>query len=166
MKIKNIILALSIASVIGVGTTAYAATTTSPSESNLTTQTCSGAGLGRVTNLRGNDILTNLLNSKGVSDEEISSALNSDKTLYELLNEKGVTDEEIKEYMVNEKIKAIDEAVASGKVTEEDGNELKENIKENSANCTTPGEGNKGMRGTGNKGNGTGGRMGMHRNNL
>lgn len=163
MKIKNIILALSIVSVIGVGTTAYAATTTSPSENNPTTQTCSGSGLGRVTNLRGNDILTNLLESKGVSQDEISSTLNSGKTLHDLLNEKGVTDEEIKEYMVNEKIKAIDEAISSGKVTEEEGNQLKENIKENSANCTTPGEGNRKMMGTRTRGNGAGKGMGMNR---
>lgn len=163
MKIKNIILALSIVSVIGVGSTAYAATTTSPSENNPTTQTCSGSGLGRVTNLRGNDILTNLLNSKGVSEEEISSALSSGKTLHDLLNEKGVTDEEIKEYMVNEKTKAIDEAVANGKITEEEGNQLKENIKENSLNCTTPGQGRGNMMGTGNRGNGAGRGMGMNR---
>ncbi len=163
MKIKNIILALSIVSVIGVGTTAYAATTNSPAESNLYNQSCSGAGLGRVANLRGNDILRSLLNSKGVSEEEISSALNSGKTLHDLLTEKGVTDEEIKEYMVNEKTKAIDEAVSSGKVTEVEGNQLKENIKENSANCTTPGEGNGNMMGTGNRGNGSGRGMGMHR---
>jgi hypothetical protein len=163
MKIKNIILALSIVSVIGVGTTAYAATTNSPAESNLYNQSCSGAGLGKITNLRGNDILTNLLNSKGVSQEEISSALNSGKTLHDLLNEKGVTDEEIKEYMVNEKTKAIDEAISSGKVTEEEGNQLKENIKENSANCTTPGEGNRNMMGTRTRGNGTGKGMGMNR---
>lgn len=163
MKIKNIILALSIVSVIGVGTTAYAATTNSPAESNLYNQSCSGAGLGRVANLRGNDILRSLLNSKGVSEEEISSALNSGKTLHDLLTEKGVTDEEIKEYMVNEKTKAIDEAVSSGKVTEEEGNQLKENIKENSANCTTPGEGNGNMMGTRTRGNGAGRGMGMNR---
>ena len=163
MKIKNIILALSIVSIIGVGTTAYAATTNSQVESNLYNQSCSGAGLGRVANLRGNDILRSLLNSKGVSEEEISSALNSGKTLHDLLTEKGVTDEEIKEYMVNEKTKAVDEAVSSGKVTEEEGNQLKENIKENSANCTTPGEGNGNMMGTGNRGNGSGRGMGMHR---
>ncbi len=163
MKIKNIILALSIVSVIGVGSTAYAATTNSISENNLTNQTCSGTGLGRVTNLRGNDILTNLLNSKGVSQEEISSALSSGKTLHDILNEKGVTDEEIKEYMVSEKTKAIDEAISSGKVTEEEGNQLKENIKENSANCTTPGEGNRNMMGTRTRGNGAGKGMGMNR---
>lgn len=163
MKIKNIVLALSIVSVIGVGTTAYAATTTSPSENNPTTQSCSGAGLGRVTNLRGNDILRSLLNSKGVSEEEISSALNSGKTLHELLNEKGVTDEEIKEYMVSEKTKAIDEAVANGKITEEEGNQLKENINENSLNCTTPGEGKGNMMGTRTRGNGAGKGMGMYR---
>ena len=159
MKIKNIILALSIVSVIGVGTTAYATTTRSSSEN----KTCSGIGLGRVTNLRGNDILTNLLESKGVSEEEISSSLNSGKTLHDLLTEKGVTDEEIKEYMVDEKTKAVDEAVSSDKITEEEGNQLKENINENSLNCTTPGEGNGNMMGTGNRGNGSGRGMGMHR---
>lgn len=160
MKIKNIILALSIVSVIGVGSTAYAATTSSPSETN---QRCSGAGLRRITNLRGNDILRSLLNSKGVSEEEISSALNSGKTLHDILNEKGVTDEEIKEYMVNEKTKAIDEAVANGQITEEEGNQLKENINENSLNCTTPGEGKGNMMGTRTRGNGAGKGMGMNR---
>ncbi|MBL4931764.1 hypothetical protein [Clostridium paridis] len=163
MKIKNIVLSLAIVSVIGVGTTAYAATSSSASESNLTNQTCSGVGLGRVTNMRGYDILTNLLKSKGATDEEISSSLNSGKSLYDLLKEKGVTDEQIKEYMVNEKTKGIDEAVASGKFTKMQGEELKEDIKENSANCTTPGQGNSNMRGMENRGNSAGGRMGMHR---
>lgn len=163
MKIKNIILALSIVSVVGVGSNAYAATTGSQSENNLTNQSCSGAGLGRITNLRGNDILTNLLDSKGVSQEEISSALSSGKTLHDLLNEKGVTDEEIKEYMVNEKTKSIDEAIANGKITNEQGEELKEKINGNSLNCTTPGEGNRNMMGNRTRGNGSGKGMGMYR---
>jgi hypothetical protein len=71
------------------------------------------------------------LKEKGATDEEINSALNSGKTLYDFAIEKGLTTEEIKNYMVSEKTKAIDDAVASGKITAEEGAEAKTRIQEN-----------------------------------
>lgn len=167
MKGKKLLLSLAIVSAIGVsiGSAAYAATENSTTAGNgIANRTYSGMGYGRVTNVRGYDIMTELLKSKGVTDEEINTARDSGKTLYTLLNEKGVTDQEIKDYMLNARLKAIDEAVASGKLTQEQGDDLKERIKENSANCTTPGQGNQGERGA-NGGNGTGQRMRIHQSN-
>jgi hypothetical protein len=160
MKNKTIILSLTMALMIGIGTTAYAASSNSQTGTNFRNRPAYGMGLGMMDNFRGHDILTNLLKEKGATDEEINSALNSGKTLYDFASEKGLTDEEIKNYMVNEKTKAIDDAVASGKITAEEGTEAKNRIQENSANCTFENQGNGQMRGNMNHQ----GRMGMGRN--
>jgi len=159
MKKKSLIITLAITMMVGIGITAYAATTpNSTPRNNGTMASCTQEGGSRATQLRGHDILTNLLKSKGVTDEEINAALDSDKSLYTLLTEKGVTDVEIKEYMLTERIKSIDEAVANGTMTKEDGEAAKTRIKENSANCETPGQGKGKMNGSGNRG-----KMGMNK---
>lgn len=155
MKKKSIILSLALTLVVGVGATTYASTN-SPSEGKG--YNC-GLNSGNGTQLRGYDILVNLLNSKGITNDEIDSAKTNDQSLHELANEKGISDEEIKEYMVNERIENIDALVASGEITAEDGEEAKTNITENAANCT--GEGNSNS----NKGSMNGnnrGKMGMN----
>ena len=159
MKKKTIILSLAMALMIGIGTTAYAASN-SQTGNNFRNRPAYGMGLGMMGNFRGHDILTNLLKEKGATDEEINSALTSGKTLYDFALEKGLTSEEIKNYMVNEKTKAIDDAIASGKITSEEGAEAKTRIQENSANCTFENQGNGRMRGNMTHQ----GRMGMGRN--
>lgn len=159
MKKKTIILSLTIALMIGIGTTAYAASN-SQTDANFRNRPAYGMGLGMMGNFRGHDILINLLKEKGATDEEINSALNSGKTLYDFAIEKGLTDEEIKNYMISEKTKAIDDAIASGKITAEEGADAKTRIQENSANCTFENQGNGRMRGNMNHQ----GRMGMGRN--
>lgn len=155
MKKKSIIVALAMTLIIGAGATAYAASNSTSVNNSTCTSMSSGIGMGRISNLSGHDILSNLLKSKGVTESEITTALNSGKSMYDILKEKGVTDEDIKSYMLNERIKGIDKAVSEGAITKEQGDEIKSNIKENSANCT-PGQGNGGMRGQGN-GQGNGG---------
>lgn len=149
MKMKKIIITLAITMMVGIGVTAYATTTP---RNNGTMESCISTGGATATQLRGHDILTNLLKSKGVTDEEINSALDSEKSLYTLLKDKGVTDVEIKEYMLTERIKSIDEAVTNGTMTKEAGEDAKTRIKENSANCETPGQEKGKMNGSGKKG--------------
>ena len=149
MKKKSIIIALAMTLIIGTGATAYAASNSSTLNNRTCTSMGSGMGIGRMTNFSGRDILDNLLESKGVTENEITTALNSGKSRYDLLKEKGVSDEDIKSYMLNEKTNGIDKAVSEGAITKEQGEEMKTNIKENSADCT-PGQGNGIMRGQGN----------------
>lgn len=147
MKKKSIVLSLTMALMIGIGTTAYATTSNSETGKNFGQKAGSGMGMGRIGQFKGHNILTNLLKENGATDEEINSTLNSGKSLYDFAIEKGLTDEEIKAYMVSEKLKIIDEAVASGKMTAEQGEEAKTKIEENSADCTFKGEGNGRMNG-------------------
>ena len=150
MKNKSTILALSMTLIIGVSATTYASTN-SPSINSICNRACTsiGTGIKRITNLSGHDILSNLLKSKGVTKEQITTALNSGKSMYDLLKEKGVSDADIKNYMLNERIQGIDKAVSEGSITKEQGEEMKSNIKKNSTSCT-PGQGNGIMRGGGN----------------
>ncbi|PRR79502.1 hypothetical protein [Clostridium vincentii] len=149
MKRKNIIITLAITMMVSTGITAYASPILDATQSNsaTTAQNCLGTGTGtsRVSNLHGSEILTNLLKSKGVTDEEINSALDSDKSLYTLLTEKGVSTEEINEYLLTERIKIIDEAVANGTITKEQGEKTKTKVREKSENGKTPGEGHAKM---------------------
>lgn len=142
MKKKTIILSLTMALMIGIGTTTYAATSTSQTETKSRKKTSFGMGMGKIGHSKGHNILTSLLKEKGITDDEINSALESGKSLYDLAIEKGLTDNEIKEYILNEKIEKIDEAVASGKITAEQGQETKTKIQEKSANWDFTNQGN------------------------
>lgn len=134
MKKKNIILSLTMALMIGIGTTAYAATSTSEAKTNFKQKPGFGMRISNAGHFKGKDTLTNLLKEKGVTEDEINSALEAGKSLYDFAIEKGLTDNEIKEYILNEKIKQIDEAVANGTMTSEQGTEAKAKLQENAAN--------------------------------
>jgi len=149
MKKKNLVLTLAITLAVGLGATAYAATT---SPSNAYHQG-SGTGLGRITGFRGFDIITNVLKGKGVTDSEITNAINSGKTLNSLAKEKGISDDQLKKSLLEEKIKIIDDAVAKGTLTKEQGDAEKARITTNIENCTTPGQMTGRMSG-GNRGRG------------
>lgn len=148
MKKKNLILTLAITLVVGLGATAYAAT---PPDNNY----CQGVGtgLGRITGFRGFDIITNILKEKGVTAAEITDAVNSGKTIYSFAEEKGITNDELKNSLLEGKTKAIDDAVAKGILTKEQGDISKARITENISSCTTPGQMNGRMGGQ-NKGRG------------
>lgn len=136
MKKKNLVLTLVITLVVGLGATAYAATT------DTADSYCQGVGtsLGRLTGFRGFDIITNVLKGKGVSNEEITNAVTSGKTLNSLAEEKGITNDQLKESLLDEKLKIIDDAVAKGTITKEQGDISKSRITQNIASCTTPGQ--------------------------
>ncbi len=148
MKKKNLVLALTMTLVLGLGATAFAASNSGRTSSDpaygYRHGTCmsagSGYGMGRIDGFRGYDLLTELLKSKGVTDEQITAARDSGKTLVDLLHDKGVTDEQIKTYMLEQRTKLIDEALTAGKITEDQAADMKERLAENSANCV-PGQG-------------------------
>lgn len=145
MKKKGLISSLVLALVIGLGITAYAASTPNNHEGT-------GIGLGRTSGYRGYDIVTKILKDKGVADSEINASLNSGKTLNSLAKEKGISDDELKKSMLSEKTKIIDDAVAKKTITKEQGDAEKARIKENVNNCTNIGQmtGRKNMEGRGN----------------
>jgi len=154
MKKKSLVLTLALTLMVGLGATAYAATT----PANNTYCQGTGTGLGRITGFKGFEIITNVLKGKGVTEAEITDAINAGKILSTLAEEKGITNEQLKSSIVEEKSKIIDAAVANGTITKEQADAAKAIITENTANCTTPGQmtgrmgeqnKSKGLQGTG-----------------
>jgi len=139
MKKRNIIAALALSMAVGMGATAYAASTDNTT-AGITGQRL---GLGRITFMRGYDYITNVLKNKlGLSDTDITNAINSGKRPYDLAAEKGMSDEQLKAYLIEERSKAIDDAVAKDTITKEEGENLKAKLNTNIQNCT----GNFGQR--------------------
>jgi predicted transcriptional regulator len=133
MRKRNIISSLVLTMVIGVGATVYAASTDSSNGAPLYQR----IGLGRITAMRGYDYITNILKSKlGLSESDITSAQDSGKTLYDIAIEKGMTQEQLRYSLLEEKTKAIDNAVSNGTISKEEGDEMKENLEANMENCT------------------------------
>ncbi|MFD3158730.1 hypothetical protein ACFIJ5_18120 (plasmid) [Haloimpatiens sp. FM7330] len=155
MKMRNILTALTLTAAIGVGGTAYAAASNNQTAApTAQTQNANfngnGIGLRRSINLRGRDIVESVAKDKyNISADEIANARLDGKTLYDLLQEKGINHDEFKTANIDAKNKAIDDAVAKGTITQEEGDQFKASVKENSANAV-PGQG--GMNGS--KGNG------------
>ncbi|MDS0526914.1 hypothetical protein NNC19_14575 [Clostridium sp. SHJSY1] len=166
MKGKKLILGLAITLTMGLGITAYASNdSNNATQSNSTTVSShQKAGLKRATGMRGYDFTESILKNKlGMTDEEISNGLNSEKTVYDLAKDKGMSESDFKAAVLEEKNKAIDKAATDGTITKEEGDSIKETLKNNAENCIgVPGEmrnqnGNGkerhmsgGMRGTGN----------------
>ncbi len=133
MKAKKLLVALAVTFVVGASATVYAETTTNSANHGL--------GLGKITSMRGHDYVSSVLKDKlGMTDKEITDALNSGKTMYDLAKEKGMTEDQFKAALLEEKNKAIDKEVSSGTITKEQGEALKENIKNNISNCTGNGD--------------------------
>lgn len=148
MKKKTIILSLVTVLILGVGTTAYAATSTSSgATTNLEQKVSLHVGVGKIVNFKAHEAFTNLLKEKGVTDDEITSTLKSGKTLYDLATEKGLTDDEIKAYILNEYTKSIDEAVANGSITADQATKAKTKLQEKSANWNFQNKWNGKMKG-------------------
>ncbi len=134
MKKRNIISALALTMALGIGATAYASS--SSDNTNINTQK-QRLGLGRITSMRGYDYTSNILKNKlSLTDEEITTARDSGKTIYDLALEKGLSQEDIKSALLEEKAKAIDAAVTKGTITKEEGDALKANLSTNIENCT------------------------------
>lgn len=156
MKNKNLIIALTMTIAVGLGATAYASTG-STNGANNGISTHQRVGLARVTGTRGYDYVQSILkNNLGMTDKEITDGLNSGKTMYDLAKEKGMTEEQFKAALLEERNKAVDKAVADGKITKEEGASMKETLKNNLESCT----GVPGGR-IGNGGRGKGQRMGQ-----
>jgi len=153
MKKKNIVLSLAMALMIGIGTTAYAATSNSTTGKTFEKGNRSGMmGMGKMQNFKGPHALSDLLKEKGTTDAEIKAALDSGKSLYDLAIEKGITDDQMKEYMITEGTKRIDDAVTAGKMTAAQAEAAKTKLNEVSANWNFKDQGNgmmKGFRGMG-----------------
>lgn len=73
---------------------------------------------------------TEILKRLGISEEEEEKAEKSGKTLFQIAKEKGHNESEVRTIVIEEKNKAIDEAVSSGKLTKEKGETIKAKIKE------------------------------------
>jgi ribosomal protein S20 len=138
MKKRSIITALALTLAIGMGATAYAATSdsTAPVQGQR-------LGLGRITAMRGYDYITNVLKSKlSLTDEEVKKAVDSGKTPYEIAAEKGLNQDDLKKALLEERGKAIDAAVAKGTISKEQAEALKQNLDANIESC----QGNFGQR--------------------
>ena len=168
MKAKKLILGLTIVITMGLGVTAYAATTDGLANYNHQRagyNQGTGAGLGRVTGMRGYDYVETVLKDKlGITDAEITAAFDAGKTMYDLAKEKGMTEDEFKPALLEERNKAVDKAVAAGTITKAEGDSIKETLKNNMDTCTgIPGQGRSYVgtgrgagKGEGRNSNGTG----------
>ncbi|WP_138204615.1 hypothetical protein [Haloimpatiens lingqiaonensis] len=146
MKKKNLLLTLSMCTMLALGSTVYATSannlnTSKPAavENNNSQRSYNEKGLGlrRITGKKGYDFMASVIKDKlKVSDEEINKALAEGKTLKDFAKEKGLSEEDLKKALVDSKSKAIDESVAKGTLTKEEGEKIKTRIKENSKNCT------------------------------
>jgi|GEM_PF-650281 len=149
MKKKNIVLSLTMALMIGIGTTAYAATSNSTTGKTFDKGNRSGMmGMGKMGNFKGPHGLSDLLKEKGTTDVEIKAALDSGKSLYDLAIEKGITDAQMKEYMITSGTKHIDDAVTAGKMTAAQAEAAKTKLTEAAANCNFKDQGNGMMKGS------------------
>lgn len=150
MKKKTIILALALTLSIGIGATAYAAAAPEGGENT-------GLGLGRITNLRGYEYLVSVVKDKlKVTDADLDKAREDGMTISEFAEEKGLSHDDLHDALVDAKTKAVDEAMTKGTITKEEGDTLKEAIK-NSESRYGLGQGQGGTpRGYGNSGSGQG----------
>lgn len=155
MKRRRLVAAMSIVAVLMTGTVAFAASegneTASKGDSTSMNADCAGMGIRSATGKRGFEFVTDVLKNKfKVTDEEIQNGRSSGKTLNDVATDKGVTQEQLRDAMVEEKVKSIDEAIAEGKVSKEEGEALKTRIRENAQNCTgTPAQAGKRGKGAG-----------------
>ena len=157
MKSKKIVAALTLTLLLGVSGTVFASGTTTNATTSVATH--QRLGLNRITGIRGYDYVTSILKNKlGLTDKQITDGLNSGKTVYDLAKEKGMTEEQFQAALLEERSKAIDEAITKGTITKEEGDTLKVNLKTNKSSCTGNfGQGNINSNKTGNfQGNGRG----------
>lgn len=91
-------------------------------------QTPWGNAWGRVSNGAGvvSDAITNLL---GMSQEDIYAERSSGKNLSEIANEKGITDQQVIDAMLAGRQEVIDQALADGRITQEQADWMQEAMK-------------------------------------
>jgi hypothetical protein len=157
MKSKKIAIALTLTLLLGVSGTVFASGTTTNAKTSIAVH--QRLGLNRITGIRGYDYVTSVLKNKlSLTDQQITDGINLGKTVYDLAKEKGMTEEQFQAALLEERSKAIDEAVTKGTITKENGATLKETLKTNQSSCTGNfGKGNINSNKTGNShGNGCG----------
>lgn len=166
MKKKGLIAALALTLSIGLGVTAYAeASNTDVNEVPPVPVAKQRLGLGRITGMRGYEIMNSALKSLGITDAEITEGTDAGKAPYEIAAAKGIAADKFKEAVLQEKYKAIDAAVENGSLTKDQADALKASLDSNTEACTTPGQNSIPMgrscggNGLG-RGNGTGRGMG------
>jgi len=165
MKKKNLITALVLTIAVGAGVTSYAASNTISNTNTLGNKNVAHQRLqlGRTIGARGYDSVTSVLKNKlKATDEEITNAINSGKSMFDLAKEKGLSEEDFKTAIKADRIRLIDEAIANGKLSKEQGDAIKTSLEANMENCTGSfGQMKKGNENCG--GSGCGGRMGNSR---
>lgn len=136
MKSKKLILALTMTCLIGLGVTTYASADSATTNNLINSCHHHGSELRNITGIKGSDYAKSVLKNKlGLSDKEIDQAIKSGKSIYDLAKEKGMTKEQFKAALLEEKFKAIDKAVADGKITKSQGDSLKETVKNSMNSC-------------------------------
>ena len=144
MKKKGFITSLVVALSLVGGITAFAAAPDAPSVADPV-GTC--LYYGKTVAMRGYTAVTNVLKSKfGVTEDEINKAAQSGKSLYDVAKDKGVTDDQLKGAVLEERTKAIDQAVKDGTITKEQADLMKERMSTN-CNNMVPGQGRMGAKG-------------------
>lgn len=172
MKRKTIITTLALTLALGVGATAYAATASPKNinQSNINNDTTSyfrrmdgmmGMGGHHMMGFGDYDMMTSILRDNlNMNDKEIEDALNSGKHMWEIAEEKGMSNEDFKNAMVEERTKAIDEAIKNGTITKEEGERFKKDLGNYIDNClgvnSRSSSGFHGMMGKGRGGRGCG----------
>lgn len=155
MKRRNFITAIALTMVMGLSLTAYATSETAP-VNPVATSVRSTMNLARTTGMRGYEFVTSILKNKlQLTDTEIETARSSGKNLYTLAKEKGMSEDEFKAALIEEKGKALDEAVKKGTITREEADKIMADIKANTESCTGNFGSNMGSKGQG-KGQGQG----------
>jgi len=163
MKKKKLITALVLTIAVGAGVTSYAASNTISNTIGNENVVHQRLQLGRTIGARGYDSVTSVLKNKlKVTDEEITNAINSGKSMVDLAKDKGISEEDFKAAIKADRIKLIDEAIANNKISKEQGDAIKASLEANMENCT----GNFGQMRKGNEncgGSGCEGRLGSSR---
>lgn len=120
-KVKKIA-ALTLSLVILIGSTAFAKPTSNEGDSIK-----SEKKLDQRNHKKGPRKCNKLSSIKelGLTEEEISNARNSGKTLFDLAKEKkGLTPEQVRAILIKAKTDAINKKVEEGKITKERANEI------------------------------------------
>jgi ribosomal protein S20 len=161
MKKRNIVSAIVLTLAIGMGVTAYAASSDSTTGAPGTRQKL---GLGRITSMRGYDYVSNALKTLGVKESDITAARASGKAFYDLAADNKISQEDLRKALLKEREKAIDEAVKKGTISKADGETLKTNLSANMESCTGEfgqNQGSCGVQGQGGCGTRSGGQGSM-----
>lgn len=124
---KVLLAALGITIALGAGATAYASTDNASQPQRLE--------LGRKISLNRWEMRNAVLERLGITQEDFTQGKEAGKSLLEIAKDKGIEEDAFKKMMLEEKSKLIDKAVEEGKITKEEADTYKENLKDNISSC-------------------------------